>query len=257
LKASGRFSAPIVSGPSPDDLQDDQRPAGDPRLRPHPASIPGVFPDYFARSSATCQTARARWRRQKTRFGSSAHCQATPEYPIESYAEHQKKGDLVALNFLEQLVAEWYEFRGYFVRRKINVGPSLKGKFEFELDIVAFHPGKPHLVHIESSMDATSWDQREKRYTAKFGAGRKHIPSLFSGFDLPEIDQIALLVFAGKLRVPTLGGGKVLLIQDFMNEIRSDAEWGLATRSVRNRSVPEQYVILRSLQFATNYWITA
>jgi hypothetical protein len=177
--------------------------------------------------------------------------------PIQSCAEHQKKGDLVALNFLEQLVAEWYEFRGYFVRRKINVGPSLKGKFEFELDIVAFHPGKPHLVHIEPSMDAASWDQREKRYTAKFGAGRKHLPSLFSGFDLPEIDQIALLVFAGRLRPPTLGGGKVLLIQDFMNEIRFDSEWGLATRSVRNRSVPEQYVILRSLQFATNYWITA
>jgi hypothetical protein len=76
-------------------------------------------------------------------------------------------------------------------------------------------------------MDATSWDQREKRYTAKFGAGRKYIPSLFSGFDLPEIDQIALLVFAGRLRLPTLGGGKVLLIQDFMNEIRSDSEWGL------------------------------
>jgi hypothetical protein len=37
----------------------DQRSAGDPRLRPHPASIPGVFPDYFARSLATCQTARA------------------------------------------------------------------------------------------------------------------------------------------------------------------------------------------------------
>jgi hypothetical protein len=105
-----------------------------------------------------------------------------------------KKGDLVALNFLEQLVAEWYEFRGYFVRRKIHVGPRLEGKFDFELDIVAFHPGKPHLVHIEPSMDATSWDQREKRYTAKFGAGRKLIPSLFSGFDLPEIDQIALLV---------------------------------------------------------------
>ena len=74
----------------------------------------------------------------------------------------------MALSFLEQLVAEWYEFRGYFVRRKINVGPSLT---KFELDIVAFHPGKPHLVHIEPSMDAASWDRREKRYTAKFGAG--------------------------------------------------------------------------------------
>jgi hypothetical protein len=189
-----------------------------PRLRPHLPSIHGIFP---------------------------------------SCAEHQKKGDLVALNFLEQLVAEWYEFRGYFVRRKISVGPCLNRKFEFELDIVAFHPGKPHLVHIEPSMDAASWDRREKLYTAKFGAGRKYLPSLFSGFDLPEIDQIALLVFAGRLRLPTLGGGKVLLIQDFMNEIRFDSEWGLAARSVRNRAIPEQYVILRSLQFATNYWITA
>jgi hypothetical protein len=48
----------------------------------------------------------------------------------------------------------------------------------------------------------------------------------------------------------------VLLIQDFMNEIRFDSEWGLAARSVRNKAIPE-YVILRSLQFATNYWITA
>jgi hypothetical protein len=71
-------------------------------------------------------------------LGSSAHCQTTREYPIQSCADYQKKGDLVALNFLERLVAEWYEFRGYFVRRKINVGPSLKGKFGFELDIVAF-----------------------------------------------------------------------------------------------------------------------
>jgi hypothetical protein len=108
----------------------------------------------------------------------------------------------LALNFLEQLVAEWDEFRGYFVRRKINVGLRIKRGVEPKLDFVAFHPGKPLLVHIEPSMDAASWDQREKRYTAKFGAGRKHIPSLFSGFDLPEIDQIALLVFAGKQRAP-------------------------------------------------------
>ena len=143
-------------------------------------------------------------------------------FPFPSCAEYQKKGDFVALNFLEQLVAEWYEFRGYFVRRKIGVGPCVNKKFEFELDIVAFHPGKRHLVHIEPSMDAASWDRREKLYTAKFGAGRKYLPSLFSGFDLSEIDQIALLVFAGRLRLPTLGGGKVLLIQDFMNEIRFD-----------------------------------
>lgn len=60
------------------------------------------------------------------------------------------------VNFLEQLVAEWYEFRGYFVRRNVRVGPLVKGGHESELDVVAFHPEKKRLVHVEPSMDAHS-----------------------------------------------------------------------------------------------------
>jgi len=176
-------------------------------------------------------------------------------YLLEGYPPCWK-GDHMP-NFLEQIVAEWFEFRGYFVRRNINVGRRPKGGFESELDVVAFHPGKRHLVHVEPSMDADSWDQREKRFGAKFAAGRKHIPTLFSGFDLPKIEHIALLVFAGEQGHATLGGGKVLLIKDLMHEIRTDPEWGLAARSVRNKAVPEQYVILRTLQFAANYWKAA
>jgi hypothetical protein len=157
-------------------------------------------------------------------------------------------------NFLEQLVAEWYEFRGYFVRRNVMVGPRLNGGYESELDIVAFNPETGHLVHIEPSMDAHSWDRREQRYAAKFAAGRKYIPSLFAGLKLPEPEQIALLVFAGGQQHPKIGGGEVMLIQDLMHQIRCNPDWGLATRSVSNRAVPEQYVILRSLQFAANYW---
>jgi len=44
------------------------------------------------------------------------------------------------MNHLEQLVTEWYEYRGYFVRRNVQVGPRLKGEYECELDVVAFHP---------------------------------------------------------------------------------------------------------------------
>lgn len=159
-------------------------------------------------------------------------------------------------NFLEQLVAEWYEFRGYFVRRNINVGKRLKGGFDSELDVVAFHPEQKHLVHVEPSMDADSWQQRERRFAAKFAAGRRFIPSIFSGFDLPEPEQIALLVFAGAgaNRRRMVGGGKVLLIQDLMDQIRTDPQHGLMARSIRSSAVPEQYVILRSLQFAANYW---
>jgi hypothetical protein len=34
---------------------------------------------------------------------------------------------------LEQLVAEWYEFQGYFVRRNVRVGRRLKGGHDGEL----------------------------------------------------------------------------------------------------------------------------
>lgn len=154
-------------------------------------------------------------------------------------------------NFLEQLVAEWYEFRHYFVRRNVKVGKRPNGGYNSELDIVAFNPETKHLVHLEPSMDAHTWEKREQRFQAKFAAGKEHIPSLFRGFgtELPGIEHIAVLVFAGKER-QTVGGGKVLLIHDLMAEIRT----GLQHRAVSNNAVPEQYVILRSLQFASNYW---
>lgn len=155
------------------------------------------------------------------------------------------------VNFLEQLVAEWYEFRGYFVRRNVRVGPRPAGGHIGELDVVAFHPAKRHLVHVEPSSDADSWDQRETKFARKFQAGRKYIPDLFAGLDVPpQIEQIALLIFGSSRTRTTVGGGRLLMINDLMTDIRSN----LSSRSVLRAAVPEQYVILRSLQFATHYW---
>ena len=42
-------------------------------------------------------------------------------------------------NYLEQLVAEWYDYKGYFLRRNVLVGKRAQGGYESELDIVAFH----------------------------------------------------------------------------------------------------------------------
>lgn len=154
-------------------------------------------------------------------------------------------------NFLEQLVAEWYEFRGYFVRRNVHVGRRAKGGWEAELDIVAFHPEQRHLVHIEPSMDALHWDRREVRFAKKFKAGQDHIPDLFCAFEpLPEIEHIALFVFGSGERHPKIGGGKVLMIKELMTEIRQE----LKKRSVAKSAVPEQFVILRALQFASDFW---
>jgi hypothetical protein len=149
------------------------------------------------------------------------------------------------INFLEQLAAEWYEFNGYFVRRNILVGKLAAGGHECEIDIVAFHPEKKHLIQVEPSMDANSWSDREIRFKKKFEAGQKYIPSLFSGFDLPKkIDQVALFGFAGKKHPEKVGGGRVVVTQELIPEILNK----LKDFNEENKSIPEQYIILRTLQ---------
>jgi hypothetical protein len=154
------------------------------------------------------------------------------------------------MNHLEQLVAEWYEYRGYFIRRNIQVGPRPKGGYECELDVVAFHPTQNHLVHIEPSMDADSWAKREARYTKKFEAGRKYIPGLFKGIDLPDdIEQIALLGFASNSNVKKLAGGRVMTTSELFVEIVSE----ISGKKVAKAAIPEQYPLLRTLQFACEH----
>jgi len=156
----------------------------------------------------------------------------------------------MANNFLEQLVYEWYEYQGYFVRRNIAVGKRRRGGYECELDIVAFNPSAPHLVHIEPSMDAESWEKREVRFRKKFDAGRKHIPSLFPGVELPErIEQIAVFASASRINHPTVGGGRVLLVSDLLRDIFED----LSERKLSSSTVPEHHALLRTLQFVVEY----
>ena len=154
-------------------------------------------------------------------------------------------------NFLEQLVAEWYEFNGYFVNRNVHVGRRPKGGWECELDVIAFNPKTKHLVHVEPSTDADHWDKRQERFRKKFDAGQKYIPELFDSFKpLPKIEQIALFVFGSGKKHPHVGGGNVMMISDFMQTIRDEVK----KRSVFKSAIPEKYVILRALQFAVQFW---
>jgi hypothetical protein len=157
----------------------------------------------------------------------------------------------VAGNHLESLVAEWYEFRGYFVRRNVQVGKRAKGGHECELDIVAFHPEQRSLVQVEPSLDSDSWAKREVRYQKKFDAGRRHIPGLFPGIATPKhIEQIALFVYGGGDDRTQLAGGRVMFIRDFMAEIHA----GISHRRLASAAIPEQFPHLRTLQFAVQYW---
>jgi hypothetical protein len=163
----------------------------------------------------------------------------------------QAKGGIVAANHLEALVNEWYEFQGYFVREDVRVGPLPRGGFEGQLDIVAFHPEQKLLVHVEPSLDADGWPKRERRYKKRFEAGQKYIPTLFPGIPIPtQIDQIALFVFNCGRKRTHVGGGRVLYIGDFMAEVRK----GIDRRKIDSAAIPEKFPLLRTLQFAAQYW---
>jgi hypothetical protein len=150
------------------------------------------------------------------------------------------------MNFLEQLTYEWYEYQGYFVRRNTLVGARNGGGYECELDIVAFHPTTGHIIHVEPSMDAHSWDKRKERYKKKFEAGRKYIPFMIPGYKAgTHIDQVALFGLLKRSDRKELAGGRVMVVSDLLQEIVNE----LRTRRVASSAVPEQFPLLRTVQF--------
>jgi hypothetical protein len=154
------------------------------------------------------------------------------------------------INHLEQIVAEWLEYQGYFVRRNIKVGKRERGGYECELDIVALHPKEKKLVQYEPSTDTHSWAVRERRFKKKFEAGRKHIAGLFHGLSIPEkIDQYAVFLYGSTTNHKEVAGGKVLMVDAFLKEVVAD----LKTKRIAKAIVPEQFPLLRVLQLACEY----
>lgn len=120
------------------------------------------------------------------------------------------------MSHLEELVYQYYEWRGYIVRRNIKVGRLKHGGWKCELDIVAFRHQDNHLIHLEPSIDTLSWEKREERFKKKFEAGRKYIfqevfPWLSKSI---ELEQVAILISKG--RREKISGGKILSIDQFM-----------------------------------------
>lgn len=149
-------------------------------------------------------------------------------------------------NHLEDLTAEWLEFRGYFVRKSVLVGKRDKGGHEGELDVVAVHPHTKHLLHIECSLDADKWETRERRFTAKFERGRRHIASLFGGLNIDaNPDQVALLQLGGSTYTH-VGGGRIVWVSDFIADILAE----LRTRSPDKMAVPSTLPLIRTMQLA-------
>lgn len=152
------------------------------------------------------------------------------------------------MSHLEDLIAEYYDWRGYLVKRNIKVGRLKHGGWEMELDVIAYHPHTNHLIHLEPSIDAHSWAKRELRFKKKFSAARKYIFSdVFTWLDKKTpLEQVAVLISHPKNR-HKLAGGRIESIDEFVSEVRSKiAETGIVAKS----AIPEQYPLLRTLQLS-------
>lgn len=156
-------------------------------------------------------------------------------------------------NHLEKLVAEWYEYKGFFLRKNVYVDPKPKGGYAGELDIIGVHPSEKRLIHVECSLDADAWEKREERFLKKFNLGSKHIPLLFRDFNVSsEIEKYAVLLFASRKNHPTIGGGKVLTVETLLKEIIND----IRLKKIEKNAVPENFELLRTVQYICQYRAT-
>jgi hypothetical protein len=159
------------------------------------------------------------------------------------------------MSHLESLIAEYYDWRGYWVKRNVKVGRLSHGGWEMELDIVAYHPHTGHLVHLEPSIDAHSWETREQRFSKKFGSGEKYIfKEVLTWLDpKTPIDRIAILTSHPKNR-DFMMGAKILSIDEFMSEVRAAV---IACGITAKNAIPEQYPLLRTMQLSHSGYLRA
>ena len=147
----------------------------------------------------------------------------------------------MAGNVLEQLVAEWYEYNGYFVRRNVKLAKIERGAHG-ELDVVGFHPRLSHLIHVEATVSKIDVD----KYVKKFELARTYIHRVFDGLEIPEeIEQIALTTVQSEKQRVVLQVGTVMTVPEFYAVIFRK----LKMIAIRDDSIPEEYPILRSLHY--------
>jgi hypothetical protein len=150
------------------------------------------------------------------------------------------------MSHIEYLIAEYYDWSGYLVKRNLKVGKLPHGGWEMELDVIAFHPTTKHLVHVEPSIDAHSWATRESRFKKKFDSGEKYMFShVFPWLDRSTpVEKIAILVSHLQDR-HELSGAKILSIDEFMRLVRQKVT---ACGKMSKNAIPEQYPNLRTIQ---------
>jgi len=163
------------------------------------------------------------------------------------------------MNFLEQLVAEWYEYQGYFVRRNIKFGGAAgksTGGHSGEIDVLAFRPKDSVLIHIEASSDFDSWKKRKTKFIHKKFTKLAAMEYCKAIGHTPKL--VKLIVVVSHTRKPDnliwkTEDGKNIEIIDIPTFIKSILDELQKKRHAREISVPEQLPLLRAMHYVISY----
>ncbi|MEK7124725.1 MAG: hypothetical protein AAB877_03560 [Patescibacteria group bacterium] len=153
------------------------------------------------------------------------------------------------MNFLEQLAAEWYEYKGYFVRTNIKYGKNSKGRggHSGEIDVAAYNPKTKKLIHIECSTEASTKEKLDPKFQKKFSTARENYDKVFT-FSHKEIERIAIVGFHKPKSKLNFGSDvKIFLIPEFIKEITDE----LKNKSPMQDAIPESYPLLRAIQYSS------
>jgi hypothetical protein len=152
-------------------------------------------------------------------------------------------------NFLEQLVAEYYSHLGYFVKTNVKFGLRDRGGWEGEMDVVAYHPESLTLLHIETSMDADSWEQRYKRFKRKFSTAESYYREIFK-FEIKKIKKMAIVGLGIPQQQPDLW--KIVPVK-YIPYLIQEITDHLSQYSPLTHAISENYPLLRAMQFAIHF----
>lgn len=154
------------------------------------------------------------------------------------------------MNFLEQLAAEWYATQGFFVRTNVKANRRAKGGWGNELDVLAFNPANNELVHLETSWDALTWEERKERFISKKFVFTDTEYKQLVGQQPSAVRKRAVVGTSQSSPEPVWGAGiEVVTVPSFIAEVCA----GLKGKHPMRDIVPETYPRLRAVQFTLAY----
>ena len=155
------------------------------------------------------------------------------------------------MSHLEDLIVEFYDWQGYFVRRNVKVGRLAHGGWEGELDIVAYHPDRKELLHVEPSIDSLPWEKRMAKATRKLDVGKKYIKEILPWVDrMTTLKQFCVFPTRPKNHANEIGA-TIISIDELMKEIRDAVR---ANGPAQKSAISEQYRLLRTIQLTVSWY---